>query len=318
MTANFLCQANGAQNQGLREVLPLNRRGACLRSTLTLVAACAVAFTHNVILAQTFSDSVTLPMPSAATMTSSFEHLVRRHLAIPVASSGYYATLLSTALTTEGAVEANTTFVVLVDRNPNVQALFLFLGTTAGGWNLIGASAISTGLPGKYEHFKTPLGVFDHSRENPDFRAEGTKNQFGIRGYGSKGGRIYDFGWVKAPRGWGDGHMGELRLQMHSTDRDALEQRLGTAQSEGCIRMPAELNEFLDVYGILDHDYESVIATGNHPWVLRKDRIPTPWSGRYLVVVESDAVSRPEWAQNVMKSRSRQEKSGKNPGSFLR
>jgi hypothetical protein len=75
-------------------------------------------------------------------------------------------------------------FVVLVDRNPNVQALFVFLGTVVGGWTLAGASAISTGLPGKYEHFKTPLGVFDHSRENPDFRAEGTKNKFGIRGYG--------------------------------------------------------------------------------------------------------------------------------------
>jgi hypothetical protein len=187
-------------------------------------------------------------------------------------------------------------FVVLVDRNPNVQALFVFLGTVVGGWTLAGASAISTGLPGKYEHFKTPLGVFDHSRENPDFRAEGTKNKFGIRGYGDKGGRIYDFGWVKAPRGWGDGHMGELRLQMHSTDRDLLERRLGTAQSEGCVRMPAELNEFLDIHGILDQDYERVIAAGNQSWVLRRDRLPTPWSGRYLVVVESATSSRAPWA----------------------
>ena len=316
MTSDFLWQTNGTEGQGSREGLPLDRRWMCPRGTLTFVIACAVAFTHDDIFAQTSTNSVTLPMPSVATMTSSFEHLVVQHLAIPVASALDYATLLSAALTAESALATDTTFVVLVDRNPNIQALFLFLGTVAGGWNLIGASAISTGLPGKYEHFKTPLGVFDHSRANPDFRAEGTKNQFGIRGYGNKGGRIYDFGWVKAPRGWGDGHMGELRLQMHSTDRDLLEKRLGTAQSEGCIRMPAELNDFLDVHGILDHDYEQVLAAGNHPWVLREDRIPTPWSGRYLVVVESDAVSRPEWASSVMQSKSRQGKSGKNPGTF--
>jgi hypothetical protein len=204
--------------------------------------------------------------------------------------------LLDAALAREFISENPPSFIVLVDRNPSIQVLFVFLGTSATGWTSVSAAPVSTGLPGKYEHFQTPLGVFEHSQENPDFRAEGTKNKLGIRGYGNKGGRIYDFGWVKAPRGWGDGHMGELRLQMHSTDRALLERRLGTAQSEGCVRMPAELNEFLDVHAILDQDYERVIEAGMHPRVLRTDRQPTAWSGRYLVVIESDVAIRPSWA----------------------
>ena len=260
------------------------------------LSAGGIAFFMTIAYAEPAPLNADSQMPSLSSFTASFEQRVLQHLTIPAATATDYATLLDTALKNGDITESATSFIILVDRNPNVQTLFLFIGTNTDGWNLVGAAAISTGLPGKYEHFKTPLGVFDHSRDNPDFRAEGTKNKFGIRGYGNKGGRIYDFGWVKAPRGWGDGHMGELRLQMHSTDRGLLEQRLGTAQSEGCVRIPAELNEFLDIYAILDQDYERVIEAGTRPWVLRSDRHVTPWSGRYLVVIESDAVIRPAWA----------------------
>ena len=97
---------------------------------------------------------------------------------------------------------------------------------------------MSTGLPGRFDHFETPLGVFDHVVDDPDFRAEGTRNELGIRRYGRKGARIYDFGWVLARKGWGD------RGKM-------------------------------------------AIAQGRHFWVLPADRSPTPWSGRYVVVVDS-------------------------------
>lgn len=138
-----------------------------------------------------------------------------------------------------------------------------------------------TGLPGRYEHFTTPLGVFDHSMANPDFRAEGTKNTLGFRGCGRKGMRIYDFGWVDAPRGWGQGEMGVMRLQMHATDPDLSAQRLGTAQSEGCVRVPAKLNDFNDCHALLDADYEHALAGGARLWVLRAVRpdwppLPTP------------------------------------------
>ena len=42
-----------------------------------------------------------------------------------------------------------------------------------------------------------------HSLANMDFRAEGTFNDNGIRGYGRKGMRVFDFGWVVSERGWG-------------------------------------------------------------------------------------------------------------------
>ena len=130
---------------------------------------------------------------------------------------------------------------------------------------------------------------------NPDYRAEGTKNRFGIRGYGRKGTRVYDFGWARAAKGWGNGAISVIRLQMHATDPDRLEQRLGTAQSKGCIRIPASLNEFIDRHGALDEDYQEKTDEGRRFWVLRGDRTPTPWSGSYLVVVDSMSNERPDW-----------------------
>lgn len=266
------------------------------RSLASMFFICGIGLPLQLARPQSIPATTDVVSPSSTPLVDEFDRTVKLHLTVPAEETLAYAALLSSAMASKGILETSQKFAVLVDRNPNVQVLLVYWGTVANGWSLVGASSISTGLPGKYEHFLTPLGVFDHSRENPDFRAEGTKNKFGIRGYGNKGGRIYDFGWVKAPRGWGDGHMGELRLQMHSTDADLLEQRLGTAQSEGCVRMPAELNEFIDRHGILDEDYDRVVAIGDHPRVLRSDRVANPWSGRYLVVVESDATTRPAWA----------------------
>lgn len=87
---------------------------------------------------------------------------------------------------------------------------------------------------------------------DPDFRAEGTKNKLGFRGYGRKGLRVYNSGWVEAPRSWGDGAMGKMRLQMHATDSALAAPKLGTAQSEGCVCRPATLNTFIDRHGLLD------------------------------------------------------------------
>jgi len=52
----------------------------------------------------------------------------------------------------------------------------------------------------------------------------------------------------------------------------------------------------LDHYGILDADYERAMASGQHFWILRPDREPTPWSGRYLVVMDSNRATRPDWS----------------------
>jgi hypothetical protein len=113
--------------------------------------------------------------------------------------------------------------------------------------------------------------------------------------------RIYDFGWVRAPKGWGDHAEKVMRLQMHATDPDLLERRLASAQSKGCIRIPASLNTFIDHYGILDANYELAAASGRRFFVLSPDREPTPWSGRYLVVVDSNRQTRPRWSPAPVK-----------------
>jgi len=108
--------------------------------------------------------------------------------------------------------------------------------------------------------------------------------------------RIYDFGWLNAPKGWGDRAESVMRLQMHATDPDFLERRLGSAQSKGCIRVPATFDKFIDHYGILDADYERAAAAGRRFFVLATTREPTPWSGQYLVVVDTKRDQRPSWS----------------------
>jgi hypothetical protein len=186
---------------------------------------------------------------------------------------------------------------VIVDRNPFVQAAMIYWMSTDRDFHFIGASPVSTGKPGRFEHFLTPTGVFEHTIDNLDFFAEGTRNEFGIRGYGRAGMRVYDFGWRTAEKGWGGGGEGTLRLQMHATDPDLLEKKLGAPQSKGCIRIPATLNTFIDHYGILDGDYEKAMTEGMTFWVLSKMREATPWSGRFLVVVDTGRSKRSTWSR---------------------
>lgn len=192
-------------------------------------------------------------------------------------------------------------YVVIVDRNEFTQAAMIFWITPEHTFKFIGASPISTGKPGRFDYFTTPLGLFEHTTDNLDFRAEGTKNKLGFRGYGRKGLRIYDFGWQQAVRGWGRGGESPIRLQMHYTDLDRLEIREGSAQSKGCIRIPATLNAFIDHYGILDGDYEEAMKEGKTFWVLSKKREATSFSGRFLIVVDTKRLERPEWSPVPLK-----------------
>ena len=233
---------------------------------------------------------------SARGLVASFRQQVDHQVTIPSAEQRRYAAQLTQALIDAGRADIPSQYVVLVDRNVFVQTAMIFWKSPDGDFDFIGASQASTGQPGRFEHFETPLGVFEHGLENPDFRAEGTRNELGILGYGRKGLRVYDFGWVKAPKGWGDGHTSVMRLQMHSTDPELLEPRLGSIQSKGCIRIPASLNRFIDHYGLLDAAYERAIAAGESFWVLPPDREPTPWSGEFLVVIDTQRDRRPAWS----------------------
>lgn len=225
-----------------------------------------------------------------------FAQEVDRRLDVPAQAQQRYLALLDAALADAGLADLPAQTLVLVDRSVQVQAAFVVLRTPEKGWFWLGASPVSTGRVGSFDHFRTPMGVFAHSLDNPDFRSEGTFNQNHIRGYGERGMRVFDFGWTQAERGWGAGGQSTMRLQMHATDPDTLEPRLGRPESKGCIRIAATLNVFLDRYGVLDADYEQALARGRSLWVLRADRNPVPWPGRYLVIVDSQATERPAWS----------------------
>ncbi|WP_354165866.1 hypothetical protein [Burkholderia sp. 567] len=233
----------------------------------------------------------------AVDMHKDFTQEVTRRLNVPASEQRAYGVRLQKALADANLGDLAGEYIVMVDRAPNVQALFIyFRATPTNAWLMIGASPVGTGWPGKYDHFLTPLGVFHHSPDNMDFRAEGTTNDNGIRGYGHRDMRIYDFGWVDGERGWGKGGKSPMRFQMHATDPDRLEALLGIRHSKGCVRIPASLNTFLDRHGILDDDYQARVEAGKSLWVLRHDRDITPIAGRYLVVIDSARKTRPAWS----------------------
>ncbi|BEP38344.1 L,D-transpeptidase (plasmid) [Variovorax sp. V59] len=228
-------------------------------------------------------------------LAGAFRSQVDHRLEPPPDEARRYGELALGALAQAGVAPVPQ-YVALVDRSPNVQAIFIYWLGDGAAPLLVGATAASTGRGGEFDHFETPLGVFEFTTDNPDFRAEGTRNEHGIRGYGTKGMRVFDLGWQQARRLWGRGGDGTMRLQMHATDPDLLEPRLGSVQSKGCIRIPASLNRLLDRFGVLDADYLAAAAQGMPMWVLPTDQTPVEGAGRYLIVVDSGRAERPAWS----------------------
>jgi hypothetical protein len=200
-----------------------------------------------------------------------------------------WAALAQAEIRARGHAIRRPQLVVVVDRNPAVQQMRIMLAQPSGGWQSVGGVKVSTGQEGRNGYFITPAGVFLHTDEILDWRAEGTFNANGIRGLGVQGMRVWDFGWQTAERGWeAEGRESTIRLLVHATDPDVLEQRLGRPASKGCIRVPGPMNVFLDRNGILDVDYEAAAkADPRYAAVLRPDRTPTSLAGNMLVIVDS-------------------------------
>lgn len=173
-------------------------------------------------------------------------------------------------------------FVVLVNRHPQRQHLSIFItdGQTA---EYIGSAKVSTGSENRREYFYTPTGLFENKLENGNYRALGTPNENGVRGLGSKGMRVFDFGWQTSRAGWGPRQEAQIRLQMHGTDPDVLERRLGTPASKGCVRIHHDVNKFIDENGVLDKNYD-----GKNAWVLSKNKTASLYDGRYMLVVDEN------------------------------
>ena len=194
-----------------------------------------------------------------------------------------------TAIVDAGLSIDRAQLVLAVDRNPRRQALCLVLALPGAAWQVLGGSKVSTGQNGRRGYFITPIGVFRHSADIIDYRAEGTFNENHIRGLGLKGMRVWDFGWQSAQKGWtADADPAEIRLLLHATDPDYLEKRLGRPASKGCVRIPAAMNRFLDHYGVLDAEYEQAAASERRiAAVLAANREPTPLAGKLMVVIDS-------------------------------
>ena len=80
----------------------------------------------------------------------------------------------------------------------------------------------------------------------------------------------------------------QVRVEMHATDPAVLAQRLGRADSEGCIRLPDALNRFLDRHGIIDADLEKLAQTDiGYRALLAPYAEPTPIAGDAVIVVDS-------------------------------
>lgn len=225
-----------------------------------------------------------------------FRQEVTPALALPAGEQTRYANLALQTLQMAGIDLLGPQYVLVVDRHVKVQAAMLYWMRPGAPPTYVGAAPVSTGRVGQFDHFETPTGVFAHNLNNPDFRAEGTRNANGILGYGAKGMRVYDLGWQQARQGWTTDGVSTMRLQMHATDPSLLESKLGTPQSKGCIRIPATLNQLIDRLGLLDADYELAADLVSTPWVLRRDRTPAYGAGRYLIVVETVRDGRPAWS----------------------
>ena len=267
---------------------------ACVGPART-IAAVSLA-----LLCSAFVVSTAAQDPGA----EAFAREVDMRLELPVQEQADYAKRLESTLAIAAIADSRPQYFVLVDRSPRIQAAFVYWRSADAVWHFIGASPSSTGRPGRYDYFVTPLGLFAHSVTSMDFRAEGTRNALGVLGYGRKGMRVYDFCWVMAERGWGRRGLSLMRLQLHATDPGLLEPLLGSRRSKGCIRIAASLNDFIDRHGLLDAEYEAAVRAGQHLWVLRADREPTPSPGRWMAIVDSGRTVRPAWSPTRPQRRS--------------
>ncbi len=183
--------------------------------------------------------------------------------------------------------------MLVVDRSPAVQEIWLVVARADEPWDLVGGTRVSTGTTGRFDHYITPTGVFQNTADILGYRAEGTYNENHIRGNGIKGMRVWDFGWQWAEKGWrGDRERGQIRLEMHATDPETLAHQIGHTASSGCIRIPDALNRFIDRHGVIDVDYErAAVDDIRFRALLLPNRVPTPLAGNTMIVIDSSGAA---------------------------
>ena len=232
------------------------------------------------------ADAETATLRAAMAREVAHDTIPSRHAAIDTAARAVAMLRLA------GQTIESPQLVIVVDRNPAVERLTLMMARPGGpsGWRAIGSAHVSTGQSGRKDYYITPIGAFAHTDAILDFRALGTYNEHHVRGLGVAGMRVWDFGWQWAVKGWHtDGEGGDIRLQMHATDPDLLERRLGHPASEGCVRLSSSMNRFLDHHGVLDADYQkAAVQDVRYSALLPAGATPSPFAGRLLVVIDTN------------------------------
>lgn len=234
----------------------------------------------------------------ATRLTSAFRHEVPVALKVSSAQKAAWIMLAQEQIQQASFPLDRPQVVLVVDRNPAVQRMCLMLALPGqSDWQVIGSTKVSTGTTGRKFYYITPTGVFNNTADILGYRALGTKNENGIMGNGTKGMRVWDFGWQWAEKGWlpVPREKGQIRLEMHATDPVYLESRLGHVASEGCIRIPSSLNVFIDKHGLIDvEDEQMAVIDDRFRALLRSDRVASPLAGSAVIVV--DSANRPDLA----------------------
>jgi hypothetical protein len=195
---------------------------------------------------------------------------VEHSLEVPRGEALIYGGLAETSLIGHHDPLNAPQYLLVVDSCPSVQVAFLYWRLLPGHYELVGASPASTGDPERTGCVATPCGVFGQA----DAAA----------GAGSLASRVYDFGMRRA-RMPGRG-FAPLHLQAHAA-RGPGRTRLGRPQSDGRVLLPPSLVAFLDSHRVLDGARSAGRSAAASALV--------PFSGRYMVVVDSERDDRPEW-----------------------
>lgn len=224
-----------------------------------------------------------LPLPALATATAiytphelrqAYRREVRQRLHVPRDEVRLYGGISELELFSTNQELLAPQYLLVVDRNPHVQAAFLFWRLVAGSYELVGASPVSTG--------REPVDALDAVRGLLEevAAADGACAQAPAHTCRSGDLRVYDFGW---PPLHARPVRRDLRVQVRGAD-GAAAQRLGSPCADDCILLPPSLVTFLDEYGVLDE------GSG------RPQRHVLPFRGRYLLLVDSERDERPAWS----------------------
>jgi hypothetical protein len=246
------------------------RRGACVyRGGMVTSLAAATCARRRLLLA---AAALSLPLSSLAGVVFTPRELkdqyardVRQRLHVPADEVRLYGSIAEAKLCNLGHEVLEPQYLLVIDRNPCVQAGFLFWRLLPGSYDLIGASPVSAGAL-RLDRVRDAQALFAQVN--------------GATGRGRR--RVFDFGWQGgeglAPP---DAH---CRLQVRAAGGGA-ERRLGAPCPDSCILLPASLIGFLDEYGVLDEG-----AGG------RTQRHLLPYRGHHLLIVDSERDERPAWS----------------------